>query len=320
MKVLVLLPVEQRHKEKLLAAGAGAEFIWTDEAAVTREQVAEADIILGNVPTELLPGAEKLQWLQLNYTGADAYVNRVPESVLLTSATGAFGLALAEHTMALLLALMKKIHTYYLYQQQRQWTDLGQVTSLWQSKVLIVGMDDIGNELAVRLEAFGAQVYGIRRHRTPCPPHLAGLYTLAELDWLLPQMDIVISVLPGGAATSNVFGAEQFRLMKKEAFFLNVGRGAAVVTMDLLAALEQGEIAGAALDVVNPEPLPENHPLWQAPNLLLTPHIAGQYHLAETLERVVDIAAYNLQAFLENRPLKSVVDRESGYRLFREQL
>ena len=144
--------------------------------------------------------------------------------------------------------------------------------------------------------------------------HLDGLYSLDQLDELLPQADYVACSLPGGNATYHLFDADRFARMKEGAVLINVGRGAAVDSYALNDALRSGHLGGACLDVVEPEPLPQDHPLWEAPNLLLTPHVSGFFHLPETLERVVRIAVNNLKAFVAGETLKNQVDFTTGYR------
>ena len=135
-----------------------------------------------------------------------------------------------------------------------------------------------------------------------------------ELDELLPRADVVLSILPNTPDTRGRFNLDAFSHMKKSAIFLNGGRGSAVVTDDLYRALHEGMIYAAGVDVTDPEPLPAEHPLWGAENIIITPHISGQFHLAETLRRIVDIAIYNTDAVLTGKPLKNVVDMQTGYK------
>ena len=136
---------------------------------------------------------------------------------------------------------------------------------------------------------------------------------MEELERLLPDMDVVALSLPGNTATRHVLSRERIGLLSSNAIVLNVGRGSAVDTDALSDALYAGKIAGAALDVTDPEPLPADHPLWSAPNALITPHISGGYSLPETLEQIADIFAENLRRFQEGQPLRNVVDMETGY-------
>ena len=316
MKILIALRANEHHKEQLQRNATGAELLFVPADQVREEDLADVDAIIGNVPTELLPAAKKLRWLQLNTAGADTYCKEgvLKDDVLLTNATGAYGLALSEHLLAQLLAMMKKLYPYYDNQKAGLWRDEGHVTSIEDATVLILGIGDIGRAFARRVKALGAYVIGMRRREGAKPVGVDEIGTMAELDSLLSRADVVVSVLPGTAATMGLFDKARFAAMKKGAYFLNIGRGNAVVTDDLIEAMQEGTLAGAALDVTAPEPLPADHPLWQAPNVYITPHISGDDHLSATQDKIVQIAARNLTAFLQGAPLENLVNRETGYR------
>ena len=318
-KILVVLPVEERHKKLLQENAPEAEFTYCAVDKVTREQVQEATIIIGNVSPSLIKGTEKLKWLQLNSAGTDGYTvpGILPEGALLTNATGAYGLALSEHLLAMLLCLMKKLHLYGEDQKCHVWGDRGTVTSIYGSTTLVVGLGDIGSEFAMRMHALGSRVIGIRRNKAEKPDYLDGLYQMDALEEWLGKADIVAASLPGTKDTYQIFNADAFQKMKEGAFFLNIGRGTAVDTLALVEALNSGHLGGAGVDVTDPEPLPEKHPLWDAPNALVTPHISGNYHLPETFERIVRIAAENLAAFRDGEKLRNQVDFATGYRMFK---
>jgi phosphoglycerate dehydrogenase-like enzyme len=317
-KVLVVLPVKESHKALLEGnAPAGAEFVYCEEP--TREMIQGASIIIGNVPQDLLAGTSKLKWLQLNSAGTDGYTTPgvLPEGAYLTNATGAYGLALSEHMLAMLLCLMKKLHLYAEDQKAHVWGDRGNVMSIEGSTTLVVGMGDIGGEFAKRMHALGSHVIGIRRNKAEKPDYLDGLYQMDALDEWLGKADIVATSLPGTKATYHVFDAAAFAKMKEGAYFLNIGRGTAVDSDALADALNSGHLAGAGVDVTDPEPLPADHPLWDAKNAIVTPHISGFYHLPETFERIIRIAAENMAAFRDGKELRNLVDFTTGYRKFK---
>ena len=316
MKILIAMGVKDHHKEQLQRNAADAELHFVPADKVREEDIADVDAIIGNVPTELLPAAKKLRWLQLNTAGADIYCKDgvLKEGVLLTNATGAYGLALSEHLLAQLLAMMKKLYPYYDNQKKGIWRDEGSVTSIEGATVLILGAGDIGRAFARRVKALGAYVIGVRRREGAKPVGIDEMGTMADLDSLLARADIVVSVLPGTAATRGIFDRKRFAMMKKGAYFLNIGRGNAVVTEDLIKAMAEGRLAGAALDVTDPEPLPADHALWHTPNVYITPHISGDDHLSATQDKIVQIAAHNLAAFLQGMPLENLVDRTTGYK------
>ena len=316
MKILVTIPTEERHRKMLEAQAPGAEFLYRAAQEVTPELAHEMDIILGNVKPAVLAGTEKLRLLQLNSAGTDGYLadGVLPEKAVLTNATGAYGLAISEHMLGMLLELQKKLHLYMKNQAEEVWKDEGCVRSVYGSVVLVLGLGDIGSEFARRVKALGAYVIGIQRTKTQKPEFVDELYQMDALDECLKRADVAAMSLPGTKETYQIMNRKRLEGMKKGAILLNVGRGNAVETEALCDLLESGYLGGAGLDVTDPEPLPAGHRLWKAPNLVLTPHISGLYHLQETHERILRIAAENLRAFLAGEPLKNVVDWETGYR------
>mgnify|MGYP005765660619 FL=1 len=315
-KILVVLPVSEGQKERLEEFADKSCFTYTSYKKATKKMVEEADIIIGNIDPDLLEYAKNLEWLQLNSAGADAYVKKgvLPEEVVLTNATGAYGPGVAEHMLAVLFSIQKKLHLYRDNQNQCEWQDEGEVMSLRGGCALIVGLGDIGLYFARLLRNFGYRVIGIKRRPGQVPQGVDELYTMEHLDELLPKADVIFSVLPETKATKNIFNAKRFREMKNSAVFLNAGRGSAVNTEDLCQALIAGEIYGAGLDVTDPEPLPSQHKLWNMKNVVITPHISGDFHHPATLYRIIDIAAGNLKRYCAGEPLMNVVDRETGYR------
>jgi len=315
--ILVTLPVEDRHRTLIEAGMPDGDFHYIYRDFVTLADVEAADIILGNVPPKMLAGVTKLKWLQLNSAGPDAYLHCMPEGVILTNSTGAYGLAISEHLLAMLLMLQKKLHLYYLDQKNHDWTDEGKVTSIEGAHALVVGLGNIGGDFGRKLHALGATVCGITRsgeRPVGSEDWLAEIHTMDALDELLPRCEIVALALPGGPATTRLFDARRLSLMKKGAFLLNVGRGTVIDTEALCDALESGHLGGAGVDVTDPEPLPPNHRLWDMPNAIVTPHVSGFYHLPETFERVVRIAAANLARYAKGEPLQNVIDFATGYR------
>lgn len=315
-QILVMLPVKDRHKQMLEQAAENAEFTYTKPDIITKQQVHDADIIIGNVPGNLIEGTRKLKWLQLNSAGTDGYLlsGILPPKTKLTNATGAYGLAIAEYMMTTLLMMMKKMDRYYLNQAQGIWKSEGEIHSVYGSKILVVGMGDIGSEFAKRAYAFGATVIGVTRTKKECPDYVEQMITADEMDGILGEVDVVVSSLPSSPATYHLFNEKRFRLMKKGCYFVNVGRGNAVDSDALYEALQTGQIAGAGVDVTDPEPLPKDHPLWYANNIIITPHISGYYHLPETFERVMGICTRNLENYVQNKELENQVDFETGYR------
>lgn len=316
MNILVTIPMDPQQRQALAAIAPEAEVVYTAAEAVTPDQAAQAEIILGNLPIPLLQYAKRLKWLQLNYAGSDNYAapGVLPEGVILTNASGSYGLAISECMLAGILQLIKRLDQYQRNQAQHIWRNEGEVSSIEGSTTLVVGFGDIGSSFAQRMHALGSTVIGIRRNVTDKPDYVSALYQMDALDRLLPLADFVSLSLPNSPQTQKIMGAKQFSEMKDSAILVNVGRGSAVDTDALVAALNGGQIGGAVIDVVDQEPLPAEHPLWDAPHLVLTPHVTGNYNLPETLRRIVNLSLRNLAAYLNGQPMESVVDFKTGYR------
>lgn len=314
-KILTVVPMSDTYKEKLEEIAKDCDITYSSYEDVNREMVQEANIIIGNVPAWMIGMSDNLELLQLNSSGADAYmgVNILNSKTILTSATGAYGKAVGEHMFAMLMSIQKKLHVYRDNQNRCDWSDEGQVLSLTGNTVLIVGVGNIGLAFAKMMKAFDSYIIGIKRREGECPEGIDELHTMKELDELLPKADVVLSILPNTPMTRNVFGRQQFKNMKKTAVFMNAGRGNAVDTEALCNALIAGDIYAAGLDVTDPEPLPQEHRLWNIKNAVITPHISGDFHLPVTLDFIGDIALENVRRYLNKEELCHVVDFQTGY-------
>ena len=311
-KILAVMPFNEKHKEKIEQYAPGCEFTYSTIQAVTQEQVNEADIILGNVKPAMAAKAPHLEWIQLNSAGYDAYMKSdvLKKETLLTCATGAYGLAVSEGMMTMTLMLCRKMDLYAKNQMTHTWQGEGKITSIYGSTTLIIGMGDIGSAYARHMKAMGSYVIGIKRDISNKPDYVDELHTMDDLDELLKIADIVGMALPSAPATYHLMDERRLGLMKQGSYLINAGRGDAVDMDALNKVLRIGtSLAGCALDVTEPEPLPPDHPLWDAPRTIITPHIAGGFHLQETFERLVDITAANLGRYLAGRQeeMKNVV-------------
>lgn len=313
--ILVLIPVDDEKKAKLEEVAKGCKITYADEDTVIKETVQEANIIIGSPKVEMVKGSTNLKWLHLNTAGVDVYIKDgiLTEDVVLTNSTGAYGLAVSEHMFAMLLEIIKKLHLYRDNQNQRIWRSEGKVKTIYNSKVLIVGLGNIGCNFAKMVKALGGYTIGVKRRPSQKPDFIDELYLNEELDNLLPKADIVALCLPSTKDTQKLFSRERIALMKEGSILLNVGRGASVDTDALCDAVESGHLLGAGIDVVDPEPLLEDHRIWGIKNIVVTPHISGWYHLNETYERIFEISLDNLKRFLNGEELKNIIDFNTGY-------
>lgn len=316
VKILITFPFTGEQKTRLEAQMPGAKYVYTEFNEVTDAEIAEADIILGKVPVKKLGLATKLKWLQLSISGADAYAAKgvlAPE-VLLTNATGAYGLSVSEHMVGATFFLVRKLGFYYRNQMKGEWKDEGKVISIENSRTLVIGLGNIGGEYARRMALLGSRVTGIRRTKAACPAYLENCGTYEDIDKYLPEADIVAMVLPNTPLTYRLMNKERLAMMKPGSYLINVGRGNAIDQEALVEALKSGHLAGASIDVTEPEPLPSDHPLWKCENLLLTPHVSGGNHLQKTQDNIVDLFIDNLGRYVRGEELQNPVDRETGYR------
>ncbi len=273
---------------------------------------------VGLVSPEFLEAAENLAWIQIGSAGVERYLER-PEiagahaTVHLTNAAGVHGPVIAEHVFAMLLAHTRSLRASGRAQARGEWDrSVGSgSTSLAGSTLLVVGMGGIGSEVARRAKAFDMVVHATVRTPRPTPDYVDHLATGDQLDALLPLADHVVICLPLTAETEGLFDAQRLARMKQGATLVNIARGRIVNTDALIAALNTGHLAFAGLDVSDPEPLIEGHPLWGRDDVLITPHVAGRAEL--TGERRNELFLENLQRFAAGRPLLNVVDRTAGY-------
>lgn len=315
-KIVVLSQFNEECRCIIREAAEGAELVFSSASAADAALVEEAGMIVGPIAPSLLPEAKKLEVLQLQSAGADAYIKPgvLPETVDLCNATGAYGLAVAEHLFAGILAGMKKLHLYRDNQHKPVWQGLGLVGTMLDATVLIIGPGDIGGTLAVMCRALGAHVICVRRRKTEKPDFADEMYTIDELDDVLPRADIVALAVPGAPDTVHLLSSSRIALLKDGAIVANGGRGTAIDTDALAEAMENGKVGYAFLDVTDPEPLPLDHPLWKLPNVFITPHVAGGYNMIETQMRIARVVAKNIRHYLADEPRENLVDRQTGYR------
>lgn len=265
---------------------------------------------------EFLAAAERLRWVQSMSAGVERYL-AVPgfadSPAILTNMAGMYGSAIADHTLAMVLSLVRGLPQWLEHQRTGTWArgENVQQEELAGKTMLVLGLGGIGREVARRAHACGMRVLATEARPGATPAFVDRIATPDALDALLPDADVVCICLPLTPRTRSLFGAERLQRMKRSAILVNVARGAIVDTDALVTALREGNLAGAALDVVDPEPLPADHPLWSHPRVLLTPHVSGRSPLSDT--RRFELFAENMRRFARGLPLLNVVDKDAGY-------
>ena len=276
------------------------------------EDYPDTEILAGGVSREIVEKMPKLRFVQLFSAGANGF-SWLPERIILANAYGAYGDSIAEHMLTTTLMAMKRMPEYLKMQERQDWELLSDIERFEDMKVLSVGMGAIGTAYLKKLNALGAECYGVRRTIHDQPEFVRKLVTTDDMDELLPEMDVVALSLPGTGEVSGMFDERRLRLMKASAIILNVGRGNSIVTSDLIRVLESGHLRAACLDVMDPEPLPKDHPLWTAPRTYITPHISGGYRAGVNYRHVMNVAVKNLDLVVHGQPPVHIVDRELGY-------
>lgn len=287
-----------------------------DSAEDILPRIEEYEIIYGHPAPEIVTKATNLKWLCSDFAGIEKYL---PDGVfhdpgcILSNSSGAYGPTISEHIVMVLLMLLRRMPEYEADLKERKWTFYSPIRSIIGSHFVLLGTGDIGSNTARRLKALGATVTGVCRSGKSDEPAFDRVLPLSELNSILPTADALIMSLPATSETIGILTAERIALLPPHAYVINVGRGSAIDQDALVKALQNRTIAGAALDVMLPEPLPADHPLWNCPNTILTPHVSGNLSLGLTCELDIDMFLADLARYSEGKPLKNFVDRTKGY-------
>jgi phosphoglycerate dehydrogenase-like enzyme len=319
-KKIVLSPMGSLDALKAMAPDV--EFVVVNNAEQMAAAAADADAIMSgdNVVCDdrVLAAAKHVRWVAVYSAGVEECLGKKAlekPGVVLTNMRAVAGPVMAEHVIALTYGLSRGLQVSIARQARGEGWGGGfagsQPQALTGKTMLVVGLGGIGLEVAERAHALGMKVIATRNSSREGPPYVSYVGLADELPTLISQADVVVSALPLVPATTNLFDAQMFTRMKKTAYFINVGRGGSVVTDDLVAALNNGVIAGAGLDVTEPEPLPKDHPLWKAKNVIITPHMSAQSDLGQSGRALV--LREQVRRFAAGEKLLAVVDTKKGY-------
>ena len=299
-------------------AAPGVKLVGTADRAAAAREAADADAVIGECVPEVIQAGPRIRWVQRMYAGVERCV-AIPafteRGIVLTNMQKVAGSVMAEHVLAFMFGLTRGLADYVPAQAKGEWADEAVPESrMWEVKgrtMLVVGLGGIGTEVAKRAHALGMNVIATRNSGTDGPSYVA---EVGLPDKLLPfagRADVIVSTLPLTTETKGLMNKSFFDAVKRGALFINVGRGGTVVTDDLVAALNDGRLGGAGLDVTDPEPLPSGHPLWRAPNVIITPHVAAGLE-GNDVPRWI-LARENLRRYASGGKLLSEVDVKRGY-------
>ncbi len=336
VKILSAISLSESQVEKIKAVDPRIEVHWYGRKDATRiplEMWREAEILLtSGTPLPPPEQAPALKWIQLNFAGVEEDFRQdvhLREGVQLTSASGTMVSQMGEYVMMALLMLGHKAPEMLRYQQQKIWPDHRieklEPIELRGSTVGIVGYGSIGREVARLLYSYGAKVLATKRDvmhpeddgyvpeglGDPHGNYFHRLYPNEALNAMLKECDFVVVSPPLTPETRQLMSTEQFAVMKTGAFLVNVSRGPVVDTNALIEAAKSGKLGGAVLDVFEEEPLPAESPLWDAPNVVITPHIAGVSK--RSMDALVDLFVANISRYLKGQELYNLIDPEQGY-------
>ncbi len=332
MKLVIYPPVEPERLDRIRAAAGDMTVLNAADEEEARQALADADAFFGKITPPLLAAAGRLRWVQTPTASLEHYVfpELAAHPCVLTNMRGLFSDVIADQVFGYLLCFARNLHRYIRNQMAARWEPAGGEAArasfaagpgtvsaidrahhgLGGATLSVVGFGGIGAEVARLGLAFRMRVLAVDPVREQAPEGVT-LWRPERLPELLAESDYVVIAAPHTPETAKLFRRPQFRQMKRSAYLVNVGRGAIVDLADLTAALQAGEIAGAALDVFETEPLPTNHPLWKMENVILTPHVAG--FAPQIAERHLAVLLENIRRFRQGEPLRNVADKRRWY-------
>lgn len=312
-------PLADEQLDEAARAAPNIRVIRNLDRQTALDHAAEADGVDGRLVTaEFLERAARLSWIHSPSAGVERIVSMrglaERPSIVLTNSRGVHGPAIADHAMAMLLSLTRRLPHYAQAQSKGLWTGREpseRAITLSGRTMLVVGLGGIGSEVARRAHGFGMRLIATRRSQSPSPPFVDRVGSPDDLPSMIGEADVVVICVPLTKETLGLFNAAMIARMKPGAYLINMARGRIVDTGALIEALRSGRLAGAGLDVTDPEPLPEGHPLWSAPNVVITPHISADGELTD--QRWWALYAENMRRFGAGEPLLNVVDVAAEY-------
>lgn len=310
--ILVLSPFQERHLQQIRAAASGKLPVVVLDSSCSDEvvlsELLKAEMVIGEPSIELLMKCPNIRFVQMTWAGTDIYTRReipFPSSMMLANGSGTYGHTMSQFVLGMILSIMHRFETYHDNKKTRTWKRAGRILSLEKANVLIYGAGDIGGSIAKRLVGFDAHVIGVCRDTSKRREYFDELITLEESRAYISKADVIVGCIPNSSETENFFNKSRLNLMKQNSILINVGRGNFVDCLALNDILNSGRLWGAGLDVTNPEPLPEDHPLWNNPRCMITPHASGGTfgYLDETENRICAIVCDNIKRYVNNEEL-----------------
>ena len=316
MKIVTSYDFSTENLSLAHAVAPTARFVAATTVEDTMREIEDADAYFGfGLNPEMIGRASKLRWIQLSSVGVESVLcpELLNSDIVLTNMRGATAINISEHVMSLILAFTRTLHTSMRNQSNKFWEDFRNLPVLEISgeTLGIIGLGSIGLQLAKRAHAFDMRILAVDPTQTEKPDYVECLWELDRLHDMLAQSDFAAICCPLTRQTKGMMGAPEFRAMKSTAILVTIGRGQIINQAALVDALQTKEIAGAGLDVTDPEPLPQDSPLWEMDNVIITPHHAGAS--PKSWERIFKIFCENLERFVAGDTLTNIVDQTRGY-------
>ncbi len=314
MKILISTEITSDHRQQIQSVSPDLVIVEPKDEAARLKEMPDTDILFGDFNRSLFDAARQLKWVQVLGAGVDGllFPEFVKSDVVLLSAKGYVGPHLADQTWALILGLIRGIGRAVRERTwENRWSIRGETWELADRTLGIVGLGGTGIDVAKRAQGFDMRVIAVDPEDVDAPSFVHEVWKMDRFYDLLAESDVVSICAPLTDETRGMFDDDAFRRMKPSALLINVTRGKIVDEPSLLRALEEGWIGGAGLDVTPDEPLPQDSPLWDMPNVIVTPHVAGGSPNRD--DRTVGLFCDNLERFLVGKPLLSVIDKRKGY-------
>jgi phosphoglycerate dehydrogenase-like enzyme len=315
--ILIALDPEtlsKKQKETIQRICPEAEIIVTEKREEIEPLLGQIEVAAAHFPVSWIPRAPKLRWYQQWGAGTD-WLMRHPEiashDFILTNASGVHSIPISEHIIALMLAFTRKLPDAIRSQDQREWSRGMGAFELADKNLLLIGVGAIGKRTAQIASALGMKVTGMRRNHSHNEPGIDRMVGPDKLLQVLPDADFVVLTMPLTEETRHMLNAKAFEVMKPSAYIFNIGRGGTIEETAMIEALQSGKIAGAGLDVFETEPLPEDSPLWDMKNVIITAHYSGETPHYD--DRAMEIFIDNLERYANNQSMRNVVDKDAGY-------
>jgi phosphoglycerate dehydrogenase-like enzyme len=282
------------------------------------QEIVDADAFIGTITPQMVRAGKKLRWVAIRSAGVETVLHRSggtdlrDSNIILTNNQIVQGVEIADHAMAMLLSLTRNIPNFIKMRESGKWVgNKAGLVELNGKTAVVIGVGGIGSQIAIRAWAHGMKVIGVDPEDIPWSPFVTRIVKPDMLDEVIPQADVVFISAPHTEKSHKMMGPKQFELMKKDSYFIAVSRGGIYDLPALVKALDSKRLAGAGVDVTDPEPLPEGNSLWKFDNAIVTPHIAGRSD--KDAARMSDTIKENIRRFADGKPLINVVDKQKGY-------